>query len=82
MEELVNAVAAKTGLSHDVAKIAVVTVLNHIKGQLPKMVADQIDSYLGTAPATGAQHSTDGQSQSPDIMGSVLKGLGGILGKK
>ena len=86
MEELVKAVAAKTGLSHDLAKVAVLSVISHIKAKLPKVIADQIDNYLGTAHATSTQKSKDGhgtsEGQSPDLMGSVIKGLGGILGKK
>ena len=86
MDEIINAVVAKTGLSHDIAKVAVVAVLSHIKAHLPKVIADQIDSYLGTgaigATTTGADQAAGGHPSGADVMGSVLKGLGGILGQK
>ena len=82
MEEIIKAVAAKTGLSHDIAKIAVATVITHLKGHLPKMLADQIDGFLGTAHTGDSQHAAGDQAQGGGVMGSVMKGLGGILGKK
>jgi len=46
MEELINQVAQKTGISQEAAKNAVDTVLAHIKSRLPAPLASQIDSAL------------------------------------
>ncbi len=46
MEELVQLVSEKTGLSEDVSKVAVETVIDYLKEKLPAPVATQIDSYL------------------------------------
>ena len=67
MEELVNLVSKKVGISKDMAKTAVTTVLGFLKDKLPAPIAAQIDGVLGG-------------STGPDL--GVAKGLGGILGKR
>ena len=67
MEELVKLVAAKTGLSEDVARTAVNTVIGFLKGKLPPAVAGQIDGILG------------GQQAAGHDAGGVLKGVGDAL---
>ncbi|MSP14300.1 MAG: DUF2267 domain-containing protein [Chloroflexi bacterium] len=69
MNELVSLVAQKTGMSEEMAKTAVDTVINYLKEKLPAPLAAQIDGVLGST----------GSTQNPSDM---LKGLGGILGKK
>jgi hypothetical protein len=66
MEELIKLVSQKAGLPEDKAKVAVETVITFLKGKLPAPVASQIDGLLG------------GGTQP----GDMLKGLGGLLGKK
>jgi hypothetical protein len=69
MQELVNLVSQKTGLSEEMSRTAVETVLNYLKKRLPAPVASQIDNIVsGSSTAKGA--------------GDVTKGLGGILGNK
>jgi hypothetical protein len=69
MEELVTLVANKTGLSPEVSRVAVQTVLEYLKQKLPAPVASQIDAIAGSG----------GSSSTADIAKGVL---GGILGKK
>jgi hypothetical protein len=47
MDELVNMVAKKTGLSPEMAKTAVTMVLDFVKKKLPAPIASQIDAVLG-----------------------------------
>jgi hypothetical protein len=57
MDELVNMVAKKTGLSPEMAKTAVTVVLDFVKKKLPAPIASQIDTVLGggsTAAVAGA----------------------------
>ncbi len=69
MDELVNLVSQKTGLSKDQSKAAVDTVIGYLKTRLPPPVAGQIDALLsGGDPSKG--------------LGDVAKGLGGLLGHK
>lgn len=68
MDELIKLVSQKTGLSEDMATTAVDTVIDFLKQKLPAPIAGQIDSVLGGAEA-------------PDL-GSMAKGLGGLLGKR
>jgi hypothetical protein len=53
MDELVNIVAKKTGLSPEMARTAVSTVLDFLKKKLPAPIAAQIDTVLGAAEGTG-----------------------------
>ena len=69
MDELVKLVSQKTGLSEEMARTAVETVVGYLKEKLPGPIAGQIDSVLGGA----------GLAESA---GDLAKGLGGILGRK
>ncbi|MGD2206650.1 MAG: hypothetical protein PVH17_07715 [Anaerolineae bacterium] len=68
MSELVKLVSQKTGLSDELARSAVETVLGYLKDKLPAPVAGQIDGLLG-----GTSEATD--------LGGLGKGLRGILGR-
>ncbi len=46
MDELVNLVSQKTGISQDQARTAVTTVLNFLKERLPAPIAAQIDNVI------------------------------------
>lgn len=46
MEELINSVCQRTGLSPDKARSAVETVVEYLKGKLPSSVSSQLDSAL------------------------------------
>ena len=46
MDQLVNLVSEKTGISKDQARQAVTIVLNFLKERLPQPVAAQIDNVL------------------------------------
>jgi hypothetical protein len=65
MDELINQVAQKAGISPDQAKTAVETVLDYLKEKLPAPVAAQIDGVLS--------------GKGPDL-GSLAGGLGGVFG--
>jgi hypothetical protein len=47
MDEVVKLVSQKTGLSEEMAKVAVETVINYLKDKLPAPLAGQIDGVLG-----------------------------------
>ncbi len=64
MDELVKLVAAKTGLSEEIARLAVDTVLDFVKDKLPAPIASQLDNLL------------DGDTDLGDIAGT----LGGLFG--
>ena len=69
MDELVQLVMAKTGISEAMAKTAVETVVGFLKDKLPAPIAGQIDNVLSGAGAAGG-------------LGGMAQGLGGLLGKK
>ena len=66
MDELVKLVAAKTGLSEEMATTAVQTVLDFLKQRLPPPIAERLDDLLGE----------EGQLD----LGDLVSGLGGLLG--
>ena len=67
MDELVGLVSQKTGLSEEMARTAVDTVIGFLKQRLPAPLAGQIDSILSGA--------------GPSI-GGLVGGLGGVLGQR
>ena len=69
MDELIKLVSQKAGLSEEMAKTAVETVIGYLKDKLPAPIAGQIDGVLGGGGMAGKA-------------GDIAKGLGGILGKK
>ncbi len=70
MDELVNLVSQKTGLSEEMSKQAAEVVINHLKEKLPEPIAGQIDGFLSGEGATGN-------------LGDLAQGLtGGLFGNK
>jgi hypothetical protein len=68
MDELVQLVSQKTGLSEEKAKQAVDTVLGYLKQNLPGPIAGQLDKALSG-------------SGDVDVEG-LAQSLGGMLGKQ
>ncbi len=66
MDELVALVVKKTGLSEEVARKAVATVIDFLKKKLPAPLAGQIDLALGKGGGKEA----------------LAKGLANLTGKK
>lgn len=71
MDELINMVTQKTGISADQARTAVETVINHLKTVLPEPLGSQLDSFL----SGGA--SGQGSGGLGGALGSVESMLGG-----
>ncbi|HET8635352.1 MAG TPA: hypothetical protein VFL96_00720 [Acidobacteriaceae bacterium] len=68
MDELIQLIVQKTGLSHELAQQAAETTINFLKTKLPAPLAGQIDSVLSNSGAGGE--------------GSLGQTLGGLFGKK
>ena len=69
MDELVDMVAKKAGISGSQAKKAVDTVIDFLNDKLPEPIGGHLDDYV------------EG-NVSQDTVSQVTKGLGGLLGKK
>ena len=83
MDELINAVSAKTGLGQEQARSAVDAVLGLLKSRLPAPLASGLDSLVGgtaTASADGGSGETSGEGGGLASGASAL--LGNLLGKK
>ena len=52
MNELVNMIAKKTGLSPEMSRTVVTMVLDFVKKKLPAPIASQIDTVLENGSAT------------------------------
>ena len=72
MDELIQQITSKTGISEANARSAVETVVNFLKTKLPAPLAGQIDGALGSAGS--ALGSVD--------IGNITSGIGGLFGKK
>jgi hypothetical protein len=67
MDELVQMVSQKTGLSEEQSRQAVEIVLEYLKGKLPEPIAGQLDNIV------------EG-SEGVDLGDMASKGLGGLFG--
>lgn len=83
MNELVQLVQQKTGLSQDMAQKVVDTVTGYLKAKLPEPMASGLDSLLGgSAGSEAAGAAAEDGGGMMDKAKSMVAGLGGILGSK
>ena len=68
MDELIKLVVEKTGISEEMATVAVNTVIEFLKERLPEPLAGRLDDVIEGADLTG--------------IGDLVSGLGGLLGGK
>jgi hypothetical protein len=73
MDELIDLVVQKTGISQDDARKAVEVIVNELKSRLPGPVASHLDSFIGGGVSGG-------MSALESEAGEMLKGkLGGLF---
>jgi hypothetical protein len=72
LDELVNRVAERTGLSQEQARTAAETVIGFLKERLPAPVAGALDGAV--------QGGETGSSGTMDQAGGMLGNLGGMFG--
>jgi hypothetical protein len=65
MDEIVKAVAEKTGMAPDMVRPVVEAVINEIKNRLPEPLAGQVDGLLGNSSML---------SQAEGLLGGLLGG--------
>ncbi len=74
MDELVNLVVQKTGISQDDARKAVEVIVGELKSKLPAPIAGHMDAFL-------AGGMSGGMNTLAAEAGEMLKGgLGGLFG--
>ena len=74
MEELINLVVQKTGISQDDARKAVQVVVDTLKSKLPGPIASHLDAFLSSGLAGGSGALVEEAS-------AALKGkLGSLFG--
>lgn len=74
MDELVNAVVQRTGMSQEDAQKAVQTVIDFLKSRLPAPIAGHLDSFL-SGGASGELNTLEGEAEN------LIKGkLGSLFG--
>jgi hypothetical protein len=74
MDEMINAVAGKTGLSPDQSRAAVESVIGFLKEKLPAPLASALDSFIG-----GAEGSAEGSNEG--LASEAAAALGNLFGK-
>ena len=70
MNEIIQRLVDKTGLSEDKARAAVDTVMGFLKEKLPAPIASQIDSVMSGGAGEGGEPA------------GVAEGLSGMFSKK
>lgn len=74
MDELINLVVQKTGISQDDARKAVEVIVNELKSRLPGPIASHLDSFISGGLSGGTSTLADEATE-------MLKGkLGGLFG--
>lgn len=76
MEELLKAVAEKTGLPADKAQGAIEAVLEFLQDKLPEPIAGQLENFIGGGDG---EESGDGGGIG-DLLDKGKGMLGGLLG--
>lgn len=71
MNEIVNLLQQKTGMSQEMAQQAVQIVLSHIKSKLPASMAGGLESLMGGASGAQAEGG-----------GGIMSSLEGLMGGK
>jgi hypothetical protein len=74
MDELVNAVAQRTGISQEDARKAVLAVIDVLKSKLPAPIAGHLDSFLGGGSGGGINAL---ETEAEDLIKGKLGGLFG-----
>ncbi|MEP6716591.1 MAG: hypothetical protein ABJC09_13555 [Terriglobia bacterium] len=83
MDELINAVSARTGLGQDQARSAVVAVLGLLKSRLPAPLASALDSFVVSTTAAGADSSSgETGGEGGRLVSEAGALLGNLFGKK
>ena len=82
IDEIVNEVVAKTGMSPDQARSAVDAVLGFLRGRLPEPIAMGLGSLLGGDSAAGAAAGGGGVAGGLEglLEGKGLGALEGLFG--
>jgi hypothetical protein len=73
MNDLVNLVAQRVGISPDQARTAVDTVLGFLKNKMPGPIAGQLDNLAA---------GRDGAASDGGLVDQIKAGVGGLLGGK
>ncbi len=60
MEELIELVAKKTGLTEDMARVAVDTVIGYLKDKMPGPASAQLDALLEGGDLSGLMSGLGG----------------------
>jgi hypothetical protein len=72
MDDLIQQITAKTGISDDQARQAIDMAMGFVKDKLPEPIASQLDGFIG-----GSGGSDGGAG---GMMGMVQDQLGGMMG--
>jgi hypothetical protein len=71
MDELIQQITAKTGISDDQARQAIDMAMGFVKDKLPEPIASQLDGFISGGGSAGA---------GGGMMGMVQDQLGGMMG--
>ena len=81
MNELVQLVQQKTGLSQDMAQTAVDTVVGYLKTKLPAPLASGLNDFMG-AGASGDAASAAAAGEGGGLMGKAESMVADLFKKK
>jgi hypothetical protein len=74
MDELINQITSRTGISQEQAQQAVEMVVSFAKSKLPEPLAAQIDGFLGSNSSAGTTNMMDQVQQQMGNLGGLFGG--------
>jgi len=80
LNDIINKVAEKTGISTQKATDAVTIVVDFLKNKLPAPLASQLDSLLNGGSVTDVMNKT--KDAASDVLGSAKEKIESFFNKK
>jgi hypothetical protein len=81
LNDIINKVAEKTGISSDKAAMAVTTVVDFLKNKLPSPLASQLDKLLN-GESIASDTLDQAKDAASDIFESAKEKLSSLFGNK
>jgi hypothetical protein len=83
MEDLIQTVSEKAGVSPDQAKSAIIAVVDHLKDKLPWGLGEKIESFISDSGNPTAEGDTPAATGGifDDLKDKLSGGLSGLFSK-
>jgi hypothetical protein len=81
MQDLINLLTEKAGISQEQAAKSIETIKDYVKEKFP-MMAGAVDNLLGSTPANTASETTPAENSGGNILDKISNVIPGEAGQK